>query len=390
MLTISRGFRAARLTGAMLLAAALLFAGGGTARAEPKESPPGANDGAHQFTFSWPFRSTDKMRPRGGTTKGAPLTLATEPSDAWRAIQAPGLDKFERDRRAILAMAGAYRTTFDFIETVGFKPGFEPSRPYQSWGTEYIYVIEDTGKLIRLQHLMVLFVANESGKIEGPFVQKHWRQDWRYEDADLHVYAGRNQWRRDVRDPTTVRGRWTQTVFQVDDSPRYEAVGDWVHEGSYSAWTSETTWRPLPRREESVRSDYHVLAGTNRHTITPTGWVQEEDNLKLVLGADGKPAGDVPYLSREVGVNRYEHIVGFDFSAGDRYWQRSQEFWRAVRVAWDGVYASRDRFEILDKVDGQQMFEPLFAFANDLDEGKPYDAAAAADLIRRTFSAFVR
>jgi hypothetical protein len=145
----------------------------------------------------------------------------------------------------------------------------------------------------------------------------------------------------------------------------------------------------LPRREESVRTDYQVLAGTNRHTITPTGWVQEEDNLKLVLGVDGKPVADSPYLSREVGVNRYEHIVGFDFSAGDRYWQRSAEFWRAVRVAWDGVYAARDRFEILDKVDGAQMFEPLFAYANDLDEGKPYDDKAAADLIRRTFAAFV-
>jgi len=98
----------------------------------------------------------------------------------------------------------------------------------------------------------------------------------------------------------------------------------------------------------------------------------------------------VPYLSREVGVNRYEHIVGFDFSAGDHYWQRSADFWRAVRVAWDGVYAQRDRFEILDKVDGKQMFEPLFDYADGLDSGKPYDAAAAADVIRRTFATFVR
>src|SRR5688572_33391858 len=91
-----------------------------------------------QFTFSWPFEDGDALRPRGGTTRGAPLTLATEPSAAWRAVREPGLSKLERDRRAILAMAGAYRTTFDFLETVGFTPGFTPSRPYQSWGTEYI------------------------------------------------------------------------------------------------------------------------------------------------------------------------------------------------------------------------------------------------------------
>src|SRR5688572_33408879 len=99
---------------------------------------PAASAEPRQFTFSWQFEEGDRLRPRGGTTRGAALTLATEPSAAWRAVREPGLSKFERDRRAILAMAGDYRTTFDFLETVGFTPGFTPSRPYQSWGTEYI------------------------------------------------------------------------------------------------------------------------------------------------------------------------------------------------------------------------------------------------------------
>src|SRR5690606_7480627 len=207
----------------------------------------GAQTEARQFTFSWQFVPGDRLAPRGGTTRGAPLQLATEPSAAWRALQEPGIDKFERDRRAILAMAGGYRTSFDFIETVGFTAGFEPARPYQSWGTEYVYVVEDTGETISLQHIMVMFVADDAGNVHGPIVQKHWRQDWRYEDRDLHVYDGHGSWERRVLSPEEAKGRWTQAVFQVDDSPRYEAVGEWRHEGSYSAWTSETTWRPLPR-----------------------------------------------------------------------------------------------------------------------------------------------
>jgi hypothetical protein len=375
-------------TWTLALAAALAAIGApGETLAQVKDAAPTER---RQFTFSWQFEQGDKLQPRGGTTKGAPLTLASEPSAEWHALREPGLTKLERDRRAILAMAGGYRTSFDFLETVGFKPGFEPSRPYQSWGTERIYVVQDTGTFIQLQHLMVMFVAGADGKVQGPFVQKHWRQDWRYEDPDLHVYAGRNQWRRDVRDAASVRGRWTQAVFQVDDSPRYEAVGTWVHEGTYSAWTSETTWRPLPRREASVRSDYHVLAGINRHTIVPTGWVQEEENLKLVLDADGRPAADAPYLARELGVNRYERIVGFDFSAGDRYWQRSAPFWADVRLAWDRVYRERERFDFLEQVDGREMFEPFFEYAAELDAGRAYDSAAAADVIRRTFATFLR
>ncbi|HEX7236850.1 MAG TPA: DUF6607 family protein [Gammaproteobacteria bacterium] len=349
-----------------------------------------AHSEPRQFTFSWPFADGDAMRPRGGTTRGAPLTLATEPSDAWRAVHEPGLTKFERDRRAILAMAGGYRTTFDFLETVGFTPGFTPSRPYQSWATEYINVVEDAGTFIRLQHVIVMFVADRDGKVQGPFVQKHWRQDWRYEDTDLHVFIGGNRWARQTKTADEVRGLWSQAVFQVDDSPRYESLGEWEHYGTYSAWTSGRTARPLPRREATVRSDYQILEGTNRHTLTPTGWVQEEDNLKLVLGEQGQPAADTPYLAREVGVARYEHVVGFDFSAGDEYWQRTGPFWRDVRAAWDAVYAERDSFEYLEEVDGQEMFVPLFEHAERLAGGEPYDAAAAAAIIRSTFAKHLR
>jgi hypothetical protein len=139
-----------------------------------------------------------------------------------------------------------------------------------------------------------------------------------------------------------------------------------------------------------VRNDYQVLAGINRHTITPTGWVQEEENLKLVLDDDGRPAAGVPYLARELGVNRYEHVVGFDFSAGDRYWERSGEFWRNVRNAWSDLYSEKDEFELLDEVGGRQMFEPFFEYADRLDQGEPYDPDKARDLIRETFATYLR
>jgi len=96
-----------------------------------------------QFTFAWPFRQGDSVAPRGGTTAGAPVTLDEAPGAAWRALHEPGLTKRERDRRAILAMAGTFRASFDFLEVAGFRPGFVPDRPYQSWATEYVYVLRD-------------------------------------------------------------------------------------------------------------------------------------------------------------------------------------------------------------------------------------------------------
>lgn len=320
-----------------------------------------------QYTFAWPFTDDSAMRPRGGTTSGPDVTLQTRPSEAWQRLTTAELTPLERDRQAILAMAGGYRTSFDFIETVGFTPDYEPARPYQSWGTEYIYVVADEPRFISLQHVLVMTFEDEDGRVSGPMVVKHWRQDWRYQDRDLHTYRGEGVWERERRSAAEAAGRWSQAVYQVDDSPRYEATGEWVHYPTHSIWTSGKTWRPLPRREFSVRDDYHVLAGVNRVTILPRGWVHEEDNLKLVLDGAGEPAAGTPYLAREAGVNRYEHIVGYDFSAGDAYWSRTGPFWAEVRAAWGELLAGNERFRIRDRVDGEPLFAVMFRLAETFD-----------------------
>src|SRR5690606_29914549 len=108
---------------------------------------------APRYTFAWPLGDAQPA-PRGGSSRGAPVTLEREPSAAWRALQQPELADFERDRRAILAMAGSYRVTFDFLEVARFDSATAlPEKalaPYQSWGTEKIYVAADSGRFISL------------------------------------------------------------------------------------------------------------------------------------------------------------------------------------------------------------------------------------------------
>lgn len=350
---------------------------------------PALGETTKQFTFSWPFTDGSAMQPRGGITKGPAVTLDAQPGRAWRALREAGLSKFERDRRAILAMAGPYRTSFDFLETVGFVPDYDPQRPYQSWSTEYVYVIEDQGDFISLQHIIVMFFEDEDGRVSGPAVVKHWRQDWQYEDRDLHVYVGHNTWQHQRLSRKAAKGNWSQAVFQVDDSPRYESFGQWVHHGNYSSWISRNTWRPLPRREFSVRDDYHVLSGTNRHTITPTGWVHEEDNLKLVLNERGEPARETPYLAREAGLNRYERIVNHDFTAGDAYWERTHLFWADVRAAWAEKFEQRNRFTLKTEYEGDRLFAAMFEYAEKLNEGQEYEPQAGRAFIDQTLGRFL-
>lgn len=320
-----------------------------------------------RYTFSWSLEDGCGLEPRGGTTTGVPVNPADGPSAQWLALQDAELSTFARDRQAILAMAGAYQTRFEFLETIALVPGYERSAPYQSWATEHVYVVEDSKYFISLQHIMVMFFV-EDGKVVGPMVMKHWRQDWQYQKPEILTYIGNNTWQKQQLTPDEVEGTWAQAVYQVDDSPRYESYGRWQHFPNVSSWESQITWRPLPRREHSVRSDYQVLQGVNRHTITPDGWVHEQENYKVKLNSEGKAAESMPYLAKEIGLNRYTHIEGFDFSAGDQYWQATGAFWREVRSQWRDLISANDGFTVLQTVDNEPLHIPLFAYAQALTE----------------------
>jgi hypothetical protein len=290
------------------------------------------------------------------TAMAASLASATD-----RASEAD----LERDRKAILAMAGTYTVTFDFAETVAIEPGYEMHEPYHATAlAELVEVVVDEPKRIVLQHLLV----TEDG------VTKHWRQDWTYEDPDLHEFVGHHTWRHRRLDPGEVEGAWTQTVYQVDDSPRYAGHGRWTHADGLAAWESGWAWRPLPRREFTKRDDYDVLIARNRHTLTHTGWVHEQDNYKLVL-RDGVRK----VLARETGLNRYDHVDPSKADAARGYWSRTSAFWSMVREAWDEILVPGATVELEPTVDGKPLYRPMFELADAWDGN---DAARAAREVR--------
>jgi hypothetical protein len=336
-----------------------------------------------QYTYSWMFSDADGMKPRGGTTAGPNVVLDQQVSAGFQTLQSAGLTPLERDRQAILTMAGAYRTSFDFIETVGFTPQYEPPAPYQSWGTERVYIVASEPDFISLQHIIVMHFAAEDGTLSAPMVVKHWRQDWQYQDVAVHAFQGNGVFERQGLDATATLGTWTQTVYQVDDSPRYEAIGRWTHAQGVSFWQSDDRRRPLPRREFSVREDYQTLFGSHRITITPHGWTQEEDALKLVLDERNNPRSEQPFLAREAGLSRYDRIVGYDFSAGDDYWRTTGPFWSRVRAYWTTLYRNESAFYFVKSVEGVPLFMALFDMADESFDTVEQADAAIQDTLSR-------
>ncbi|MGB0513954.1 MAG: DUF6607 family protein [Wenzhouxiangellaceae bacterium] len=348
----------------------------------PQAAADGHEDG--QYVFGWPFVEAD-LSPRGGTTEGPPVETVTETTEEFLRLQAEGIARFERDRRAILAMTGSYRVGFDFLETIGYAPGFEPARPYRSWGTEHVYVVEDAGERISLQHILIMSIVGEDGETMGPFVTKHWRQDWVYENPEVHTYRGFGTWARTTGEAQARGGTWSQTVWQVDDSPRYAAWGEWRHTPERSWWTSGETWRPLPRREFSVRDDYDVLIGTNSHIVLPTGWVQEEHNVKAVLAAPGKVKSR---LARELGIARYERLRDFETGPGDDYWSATAAFWAEVREYWRRAMDEHERIALQPEVDGVSLFMSLFERAQAIADGQSFTDEQNRIFVAETIDAY--
>jgi len=205
-------------------------------------------------------------------------------------------------------------------------------------------------------------VVDADGKVTDPVVQKHWRQEWRYEPAFVIENVDDNTWKRRDLARSERRGLWSQQVCQVDESPRYGAVGRWQHNASFSTWVSGETSRPLPRREWGARKDYQLLLGTNRHTILPRGWLQEENNLKQASAAA------LPFVGREYGVARYERLQDADFTAADEYYRATRAFWDEVLQAWTQVW--RDRREVnMSNSDQSGAFARLFDLADEFAAG---------------------
>lgn len=337
------------------------------------------------YVFGWGNVPLEIANPRGGTTLGTPVELAP-PRALPLASVVRASNSFEKDRAAILSLSGDYKTSFHFLETLGLYSEHEPIRPYHSWATEEVRVLEDSGSFISLQHTLVMHFEMEDGSVMEPMVMKHWRQDWTYEDTDLHTYRGDSTWSRARRDPNSVSGAWSQAVWQVDDSPRYEAIGRWTHDGNRSIWTGENSWRPLPRREYSVRDDYGVMEGFHRIVITPTGWIHEQNNWKRVEGN----LVEVPeYRGHELGIDRYERITSPSLSKSDNYWEKTGVYWSEVRKVWKEVFAERERFSLKSKVEGRSQFEFHFEYVGRLEAGETYDPKAGSQFARDTIQSFL-
>jgi hypothetical protein len=279
------------------------------------------------------------------------------------------VDTFERDRRSILSMAGDFKVRFKFQETASFVADYKPIDPKVSGGHEIVRIVEDKGRKIVLQHILVV---NAGGK---DMVVKHWRQDWVYEPEAVMTYSGPNRWRIEPVTQAARTGAWSQTVWQTDDSPRYGGVGRWAYDYDEPRWQSDERYRPLARRDAIRKPPYHLYRAVNRHALVPTGWIHEQDNSKI--GA--REGRNVAFVHEHV-LNTYDRFDGFPVKVGEDYWAKTKAYWAEVRTAWDAAFAAGSgQLTLQEEPDAGAVTGPeLMGLADKIISGEIAEADAVA------------
>lgn len=281
-------------------------------------------------------------------------------------LMANAQDKKAEDIKAIKAMCGCYEVEFNFAET--FKrtknEDYKPSPDKTEHALEWVELVEDSPRKIVMQHLLI---------VSDSMIVKHWRQDWQYENTELYNFFKETSWKYKTLPKNAVKGQWTQRVYQVDDSPRYEGSATWVHVDGRHYWTN-TTDAPLPRREHTIRKDYNVLKRTNTHEITSYGWTHDQDNVKIMRDDAGK---DI-ILAEEKGFDIYKKVDDSKCKAAHKYWKDYAAMWKNVRAKWQTIFDRDKDLNLQAKVDGQSLFMHLF-------ELKPEATKAETDKIIDSF-----
>lgn len=273
--------------------------------------------------------------------------------------------KKSKDRQAILDLAGRFHVTFDFAETFSPLENYTREDLYKNESIEYIFVIRDEENYISLQHILV---------INDRFVVKHWRQDWKYENTNFLLFEKEGVWKRHQISEEKAAGTWTQIVYQVDDSPRYQSFGTWVFVDDRRFWETQAD-APLPRRQET-RTDYNVLVRNSRIEHSGYGWIMDQDNQKV----NRDDSGNDTLIVWEKGME-IQTRGDYNIQPAIEYWNKAGKYWETVRNIWSEITAEVDELRLNEKVDGKHLYDRFFAFANQFS-GENFDEEIAEKAIR--------
>ncbi|HEY0297994.1 MAG TPA: DUF6607 family protein [Arachidicoccus sp.] len=264
------------------------------------------------------------------------------------SIALPVFAQTKPEKKAIKDLCGCFAVRFNYAETfTGDTIHKKFAHPLDTNSVfEYEYPIEQSPKKVVIQHILI---------VPGYAVIKHWREDWEYEKKVLWKYDKDKVWTKIALNPSSVKGQWMQSVWEVDDAPRYQGSSEWIKTDRRLMWIN-TADAPLPRREYTTRHDYNVMNRESRFAVSDSGYLYEEDNKKIIR-KDGAPDS---LLAQEKGYNQYVHVPQSNCEKALAFWTKEKaDFWKDVRANWEEKMNIGTEIKLKTKVNGKFLYEAL-------------------------------
>ena len=349
----------------------------------PPASPP-------RYTFSWPLDGGGLM-PRGGTTKGPAVTLDQAANRRrGKRLQEKGLSdararppRDSRDGRHVsrdVRFPGSHAVrragqTEGAVPVVGHGEGLRRQRHRASSSASCTF--SRCASCSRTARSASRWSRSTGGRT-GPTSRRH-----------IVEYKGkRSLGAPPARSDAGGRGAWLQTVYQVDESPRYASLGQLAaHRQLFELAERRDVASAAAARVERARR----LPGAGRHESPHdladrlgSGREQPQGSRDAARELDSSR----PYVAREYGVARYERIRDADFAAADRYYERTQRVLGPGARSLDARCSqSAAASRCSGPVDKLGLFQPLFAHAEAIAEQGAPASKKNADVIESALKA---
>lgn len=261
----------------------------------------------------------------------------------------------QNGKENIEKLCGCFSVNFKYAETFSPDAKYKFHDREEMNAIELVLPLENTDKKMVMQHLLV---------VGDTMVVKHWREEWVYESPVMYEYQGNKVWNKKQLAAADVKNKWTQTVWEVYDEPRYQGVSSWVNNDGKVYWEN-TADAPLPRREYTTRSDYNILKRRNRIIITKDGYMHEQDNDKIV-----RENGSDKLIAQEKGYNGYFKVDEKECAVAKEYWKKNAEFWTVIRNEWNSQIANAATVAVKPKADDKRLDEHITALWKDWSANK--------------------
>jgi hypothetical protein len=247
----------------------------------------------------------------------------------------PSSERF--DTSVIKARSGCFEVRYQFFDHD------VPASDSTVIAKEFIDFEEISPDTFSMQHVSI-GEDSDDPTTSANSVAIHWRELWTRSPKSMFEYEQKRIWNKVDREMND--DEWSYSVFQIDGSLRFQNIGQWTHDEKRGWEFRASAKAPLPRRESladrPTELRYDVMERDLVARNTSFGYDEYLIAKKVRLSPQGREV-----VSTESGTTRFIRLDEKECADAKALLESQRDFWNQVNQAWEDVYTTNSRVELL-------------------------------------------